>query len=158
MVATPPNTSQPKVDKNHHITTSNICINAYRGHDTGLENISITGVWGIRHTGHSGHGTLCYGTACMTSNSIGVAWFDGVCMVWYGTQCMSWLGLLNANKVDVTPGNHIVTPLVRSRNVVIMSDGVQQGTEAVDHFSGFQWEGSWYRFTADDTTVDLHLI
>ena len=33
-------------------TTSNICINAYRGHDTGLENISITGVWGIRHTGH----------------------------------------------------------------------------------------------------------
>ena len=39
--------------------------------------------------------------------------------------------------MDITPGNHIVTPLVTSWNVVIMSDGVQ-GTEAVDHlgFSG----------------------
>ena len=53
---------------------------------------------------------------------------------------MSWLGLLNANKVDVTPGNHIVTPLVRSRNVVIMSDGVQQGTEVVDHLGFSGWD------------------
>ena len=51
---------------------------------------------------------------------------------------MSWLGLVDANKVDITPGNHIATPLVTSWNVVIMSDGMQQGTEAVDHlgFSG----------------------
>ena len=59
MVATTLNTIQPIVDKNHHITTSNVCINAYKGHDTGQENIRITGVSGIRH--QDVHDMACQG-------------------------------------------------------------------------------------------------
>ena len=68
----------------------------------------------------------------MTRKSIGMAWFDGVGMVCYGTLGMSWLGVLNANKVEVTPGQSYRDISECCDKRVIMSDGMQD-TKAGDN-------------------------